>query len=131
MTGFLLVMLLAAFLSTKQMPEMYFADKKPKVYSEKKIFKHEQKVLRRQEKKKYEYSKMPESGYMTIAEYEKKSRGSEKQNSKNFSAAASSGSKKILSPAHMLRLSIRSAGIQWSSPSLHSMIFVSSGTFAE
>lgn len=73
MTGFLLVILLAGFLSTRQMPEMYFADKKPKVYTDKKIFKHEQKVLRKQEKKKYEYSKMPESGFMTIAEYEKKS----------------------------------------------------------
>ncbi|MBR1754295.1 hypothetical protein IJ732_05600 [bacterium] len=73
MTGFLLVLVLLGYLSTKPIPEMYFVDKKPKVYTDKQIFKHEQKVLRRQEKKKYEYSKMPESGYMTIAEYEKKS----------------------------------------------------------
>ena len=34
---------------------MYFADKKPKVYTNKQVFKHEQKALRAQEKKKYEY----------------------------------------------------------------------------
>lgn len=73
MPGFLLVILLASFLSTKQMPEIYFADKKPKVYTDKQVFKHEQKALRKLEKKKYEYTKMPESGFMTVAEYEKKS----------------------------------------------------------
>ena len=73
MTAFLLIIVLAGLLSTKQIPEMYFGEKKPTVYTDKDVFKHEQKALREQERQKYEYSKMPESGYMTVAEYENKS----------------------------------------------------------
>ena len=55
-------------------PEIYLRDRKPaKQVSEIKMFKREQKALRKQVKQDYLFGKMPESGYMTIQEYEAKS----------------------------------------------------------
>lgn len=48
--------------------------KKPKVYSAKAQFKKEQKALRKEEKYKYKFSLLPESGYMTLDEYLDKSK---------------------------------------------------------
>lgn len=70
---FVVVLLVASTLLAFNPPEHYFKDKKPVVYSNKKIYKYEQKVLRKQVKDQYQYSLMPESGYMTVAEYEQKS----------------------------------------------------------
>lgn len=73
MSYFVLIMAFAIFLSMHPLEFHGIRDHKPKVYSNKKVYKYEQKALRKQEKKKYQYSLMPESGYMTISEYEAKS----------------------------------------------------------
>ncbi len=46
--------------------------KKPKIYTPKDEYKHQQKVLRREEIQKYKRSLLPESGYMTREEYEQR-----------------------------------------------------------
>jgi hypothetical protein len=73
MTAFLLILAFAAYLSSHPPDFVLNREKTPTVYTDKDIYKYEQKILRDQEKEKYEYSLMPESGYMTIEEYEQKS----------------------------------------------------------
>lgn len=51
-----------------------FGAQKSKVYTPESQYKHQQKVLREEEKEKYEQSLLPESGLMTKAEYEAKSK---------------------------------------------------------
>lgn len=51
-----------------------FIKKKPKVYTPESQYKYEQKVLRKNEEENYKRSLLPESGYMTREEYEKKSK---------------------------------------------------------
>ena len=68
-----LILLLSYMLLSFEPPEYFAPDKEPAQFTEKDIYKYEQKAMRKQEKEKYEFSLMPESGYMTIEEYENKS----------------------------------------------------------
>lgn len=70
---FALFIIIAAALVSFHPPEFYGFDKTPQVYTDKDIYKYEQKILREEEKEKYEKSLLPKSGYMTREEYEAES----------------------------------------------------------